>query len=291
MRFAVDLRGAGVNRFVRADVSLGMTSRLLPSLVFCLGAIGLGAIAPPVHAGSGTDPLGCDETVHDPEGLLDVDELNPSIAQTADFLNADVRVRVEPTLDGGIDERIEQLRRQCAGWDRNGQLADDLVVVMFSPTERENGIFFGDASANAPDVRWDEATDAMIPYLRSGDYTDAVSAALREMRDVSTVTSSGSSSDADDDDGGGRGGVVLVVIVLVVFAIIGVMTKVRRVASGEEGLFDSSDDESQGWMSSSGSRRRSSFGFGGSRRSGGSSRSSSRSSGSRRRAGGGSKKW
>jgi len=279
-----------VNRFVRADVSLGMTSRLLPSLVFCLGAIGLGAIAQPVHAGSGTDPLGCDETVHDPEGVLDRDELNAPIAQTADYLNADLRIRVEPTLDGGIDERIEQLRRQCSGWDRNGQLADDLVVVMFSPTERENGIFFGDASANAPDVRWDEATDAMIPYLRSGDYTDAVSAALREMRDVSTGTSSGSSSDRDD--GGGSGGIVLVVIVLVVFAMIGVMTKVRRVASGEEGLFDSSDDESQGWMSSSsGSRRRSSFGFGGSRRSGGSSRSSSRSSGSRRSAGGGSKKW
>ncbi len=280
-----------MNRFGRANVSFCMTSRVLRSLAFCLGVIGLGAIAQPVHAGSGTDPLGCDETVHDPDGVLDVDELNPSIAQTADFLNADVRVRVEPTLDGGIDERIDQLRRQGAGWDRNGQLADDLVVVMFSPTERENGIFFGDASANAPDVRWDEATDAMIPYLRSGDYTDAVSAALREMRDVSTVTSSGSSSDADDDDGGGSGGVVLVVIVLVVFAIIGVMTKVRRGASGEEGLFDSSDNESQGWMSSSGSRRRSSFGFGGSRRSGGSSRSSSRSSGSRRRAGGGSKKW
>lgn len=277
-----------MNRFLRASVSLGMTSRVLRSLAFCLGAIGLGAIAQPVHAGSGTDPLGCDEIVHDPDGVLDVDELNPSIAQTADFLNADVRVRVEPTLDGGIDERIEQLRRQCAGWDRNGQLADDLVVVMFSPTERENGIYFGDSSSDAPDVRWDEATDAMIPDLRSGDYTDAVSAALREMRDVSIVTSSGSSSDADDD-GGGSGGVLLVVMVLVVFAIIGVM---RRVASGEEGLFDSSDDESQGWMSSSsGSRRRSSFGFGGSRRSGGSSRSSSRSSGSRRSAGGGSKKW
>lgn len=279
-----------MNRFVRADVSLGMTSRVLHSLVFCLGAVGMVAVALPVHAGSGTDPLGCDETVHDPDGVLDRDELNAPIAQTADYLNADLRIRVEPTLDGGIDERIEQLRRQCSGWDRNGQLADDLVVVMFSPTERENGIYFGDSSADAPDVRWDEATDAMIPYLRSGDYTDAVSAALREMRDVSTGTLSGSSSDRDD--GGGSGGVVLVVIVLVIFAMIGVMTKVRRVASGEKGLFDSSDDESQGWMSSSsGSRRRSSFGFGGSRRSGGSSRSSSRSSGSRRRAGGGSKKW
>ena len=47
-----------MNRFVRANVSLCMTSRVLRSLAFCLGVIGLGAIAQPVHAGSGTDPLG-----------------------------------------------------------------------------------------------------------------------------------------------------------------------------------------------------------------------------------------
>lgn len=270
-----------------------MTSRALRSLAISLGVVGLVALAQPAHAGSGTDLLGCDETVHDPDGVLDVGELTPLIERTAAFLDADLRVRVEPTLDGGIDERIDQLRRQCAGWDENGQLADDMVVVMFSPTERENGIYFGDSRGDAPNVAWDEATDAMIPSLRAGEYTEAVAAALRELRESPTTSSSSSS-----DDGGSDSNAGLIVLGLVAVVAIVVVSAVRRLGDGSQGFLESFGDESaddgddgQGWLSSSSRRRRSSFGFGGSRRSGGSSRSSSRSSSSRRRAGGGSKKW
>lgn len=261
------------------------------SLAFSFGVVGVVALAQPVDAGSGTDLLGCNETVHDPDGVLDVDALNADITQTAAYLDADLRIRVEPTLDGGIDQRVDQLRRQCEGWDQGGQLADDLVVVMFSPTERENGVFYGDSSGTAPDIDWDAATDAMIPGLRSGDYTGAVDAALSEMRSAPSVSSSGS---AADDDGGSNGGTVLVILALVVVGIVFVASKLRSMASGGgDGFFDTDgSDDGQGWLSDSSSRRRrSSFSFGSSRRSSSSSRSSSRSSGSRRRAGGGSKKW
>ena len=282
-----------MNQFDRALVTSSMTSRALRSFAVSLGVLGLAALAQPVHAGSTTDPLGCSETVHDPDGVLDIEVLNAQIERTATFLDADLRVRVEPTLDGGIDERIDQLRRQCTGWDENGQLADDLVVVMFSPTERENGIFFGDSSDEAPDVAWDEATDAMIPHLRTGDYTDAVDAALHTLREAPSTSSASSSNGSGSDSNGG-----LIVVVLIALAAFVVVSAVRRMRSGS-GFFESLGDEyaddgddGQGWLSNSSSRRRrSSFGFGGSRRSGGSSRSSSRSSGSRRSAGGGSKKW
>lgn len=236
--------------------------------------------------------LGCEELVYDPDGLIDRNELDPLIARTAATLDADLRIRVEASLDGGLDQRIDQLRRQCARWDGgDGELADDLVVVMFSPAERENAIFFGDSSDSAPDVRWDEATDAMIPHLQDGAYTEAVDAALRELRDVSS-----SSGPASRDDGGSSGGgVILMVLALVAALGIGLFNKFHRATSGG-GDFGGGDDHvdgdsGSGWFSgNSTSRRRRSFAFGGAARR---SRSSSRRSGSRgsRRAGGGSKKW
>lgn len=268
-----------------------------------LALVGTLAFALPAAAASDTrsaDLLGCDEIVHDPDGLLDDVELEPLIERAAATLGADVRIRGEPSLDGGLDERIDQLRRQCDGWDNgDGELADDMVVVLFSVAERENSIFYGAAQGPALENRWNAATDAMIPHLRSGDYTGAVDAALVGITSDPVASSSGSGSgtnDDDDDSNGSNGGVILAVIVLVAVAGIGVISKLRRVATGEEGRLEGSDDDvdsdERGWFSSGSSRqRRSSFGFGSSSRR--SSRSSSGRSSSRgsRRSGGGTKKW
>jgi hypothetical protein len=54
------------------------------------------------------------------------------VLQPASTLQTDVWVRAEPTLDGGLDARMQQLRRQCPGWEVGGDLRPDLVVVMFS---------------------------------------------------------------------------------------------------------------------------------------------------------------
>ncbi len=61
-----------------------MSSSSSRVLAFGLGVLGLAAFAQPVHAGSASnaDALGCDERVHDPEGVLDVDELNSDILRT-----------------------------------------------------------------------------------------------------------------------------------------------------------------------------------------------------------------
>jgi len=263
--------------------------------------LGVCGLASPLPAEAGTaDPLGCSDVVHDPDALLDPDQLGSDIERTADWLDADLRVRVEPSLDGGLDQRIDQLRRQCPGWDGgDGQLADDLVVMMFSPTERENAVFFGDSSGGAPEVRWDEATEAMIPGLRDGDYTGAVEAGLTELRSGASLSPSSATDDAADE-GGSKAGLVLAIIALVAVVGFTMASRLGRESGGGAGLLSDSaedaPDEASGWFSSgrSGSRGRS-LGLGwASRRAFRSSTrrpSSSRRSGRSRRAGGGSKKW
>lgn len=259
--------------------------------------VGALCLANPAGAATGSaDLLGCDETVHDPDGVLDLDQLRADIEWTAAWLDADLRVRVEPGLDGGLDERIDQLRRQCPGWDSgDGRLADDLVVLMFSPAERENAIFFGDSTGPAPTVRWDEATDVMIPHLRDGDYTGAVKAGLAELRAVAASVSTSSSTDVDDE--GSKAGLVLAIIALVAVVGFSAISKLSRNPEGWEDLSAGSDEDpdssATGWFGGGSSRpRRRSFGFGSaSRRSAGSSTRRSNSSRSSRRAGGGSKKW
>jgi uncharacterized membrane protein YgcG len=231
------------------------------------------------HAGA--DSLGCGAIVHDPEGLLDRDRLEPVIGSVATQLGGDVRVRVEGTLDGGLDRRIDQLVEQCPGWQDTDtdELADDLVVVTFSADERENSIFYGADLGVELEGRWDAATDAMIPALRAGDYTDAVIAGLRGLtRDpLGSTTSIDESSDGD----GVRGAVIFWVLLLAAAVVLSYVAKRQGWTSGGNGSWDDSR------------RRRSSFrsfgSFGsGSRSSGGSSR---RSGGGSPRAGGGSKKW
>jgi uncharacterized membrane protein YgcG len=250
-----------------------------------LAAIALGAAT--THAGA--DSLGCDATVHDPEELLDRDRLDPIISSVASQIGGDVRVRVEGTLDGGLDRRIDQLVEQCPGWHDadTDELADDMVVVTFSADERENSIFYGADLGPELEDRWDAATDAMIPALRTGDYTDAVIAGLRGLTQ-DPIGSTSSSDESSDGSGGVPGEVIFWGIVLAAIVVLSYVAKQQGWSSGSGSSWDDGDDVSTGWLG--GGRRRSSFRSFGSR-SRSSSGSSRRSGGGSRRAGGGSKKW
>jgi uncharacterized membrane protein YgcG len=245
----------------------------------------LAGLAPSTSAAaSAADPLGCDAPIYDPERVLDHDEIEPARAATARALAADVRVRVERAVDGDLDARIEQLREQCAGWSSGRELADDLVVVIYSAAEREAGIYYGEGEGPALNDRWEPAVDAMIEEFRAGDFSAGVSAGLVQLRhDPGTTT--GTSSSSSSGGTGFAGGTVLLIVAMIGLAVYGMY---RRHTLGERSDGWSSDDSSysrrRNW--SSGSRTRRSFSS--SRRSSRSSRS--RSSGGRR-SGGGSKRW
>lgn len=258
-------------------------------------------------ASANADPLDCSAIVHDPAAILDREALDPVVQTVSARLDADVRVRVEGTLDSGLDRRIDQLVAQCPGWqdDDTAELADDMVIISFSVSERENSIYYGADLGPELEGRWDAATDAMIPGLRAGDYTDAVVAGLRGLtRDP--VTSSGSSSgapfgassasdDSRDDTGGGvPGEVVFWLVVIGLVIVLSIVAKQQGwSAAGEDGWAGDDDGGTTSWFGGGSGRRRSSFrSFSSSRsRSRSSGGGSRRSSGGSRRAGGGTKKW
>lgn len=260
-----------------------------PRLLVPLATVALAAMAPSSvgAAPTGPDPLGCDATIHDPDSVLDADELQPAIDRAARTLDGDVRIRVESTVDGDLEARLDQLVRQCSGWDAgDGELADDMVVVMFSTTEREASVFYGADQGPELESRWEPAVDAMIEEFRGDDYNAGVEAGLRRLTSSTSTSVGTSSGDRDNDTGFPTGWLVVGGLVLAALAIYG---KVKGYTSGG---YDDDTYADSGWYGRRRRRRGSLFGgssFGSSRRSSSSrSRSSSRGS---RRAGGGSKKW
>lgn len=227
------------------------------------------------------DPLGCAATVFDPADHVDEASLTPLVDSTARSLGAELHVRVEGVVDGGLDDRLGQVVAQCPGWDDGaGDLADDLIVVIFSPTERESAVYYGSDHADLLEDRWESVVDAMTIDLRAGDYDEAIEVAMSRLDSEAL----GSSAPADDGDSASSSdfpfGWVLLLIGIV---IAGTIYRWYRgdAAGGDDG---SGSSGGSSWhrrsFSSSGSSRR--------RSGGGGRRSSSRSSG---RAGGGSKKW
>ena len=230
------------------------------------------------------DPLGCTELVHDPSGELDVGAVTAVATQTAEVLGADVHVRAERDLDGGLDARMAQLEAQCPTWVSGTERAPDLVVVMYSSTEREASVFYGGAQSYALEYRWEHAVDEMGPRFADGDYTGGVVAGLDALREDAPVTYTPSYSPtefADDDLSPPSQGVPPVVwLGLAALVLVAVVRVAQYMSTGEwdSGGADDDDDGGSSWSSSrrSSSRRSSSSS---SRR----SFSSSRSSGSRSR--------
>ena len=236
--------------------------------------------APGIASASAGDPLGCSPAVFDPGDDVDAAALAPLIDAAERTLDAEIQVRVEQVVDGGLDDRIGQLVAQCPGWEEGtNELADDRIVVMFSPTERESALYYGANHADTLDDGWESVVDAMTSDLRAGDYDGAAEAAMRRLRAVTAE----SSTSAADDSGPGfpTGWLVLIGAV----GIVGVIYQLYRGGTAGEGTDGGSE-----WNSGSSGRQRSFSSWSSSRSSssGGGGRSSSRSSG---RAGGGSKKW
>jgi hypothetical protein len=262
--------------------------------------IGLVAIAPVPAVASTGDPLGCEQAVFDPDGVLGA-EVERAARTTGASLGADVHVRVERSVDGQLADRMAQLEAQCDGWSVDGERAPDLVVVMYTTLEREASIFYGADQGPGLEPVWESAIDAMIERFRDGDETGGVLDGLTVLRtgEVDVAAGGGTDRDDADDDVGGRGGGVPPGVVLAGVAVAGLVVyqlAVKGRAGGD--LTDDDDGAGDGsggrWRSSS---RRRAVGFGAlasSRR-----RSSSRSSSSRRssrrsgsrRSGGGSKRW
>jgi hypothetical protein len=161
-----------------------------------------------------------------------------------------------------------------------GELDDELIVVTFSPLERESAVYYGGDHADVLEDGWESVVDAMTSDLRASDYEGAVNAAMLRLRSEAASSSS-------DRSGGVGGSDFPIGWVLVLVGIAAAFATYEAFKRGN-GDYAGEDED---WFGGSSSRRRSfrSWSSSGSRRSsGGGSRSSSRSS---ERAGGGSKKW
>ena len=95
-------------------------------------------------------------------------------------------MRAERDLDGGLDARMRQLEAQCPGWWTGIDRAPNLVVVMYSSTEREASVFYGAAVSHGVQYRWEHAVDEMGERFRTGDYTGGVLAGLDALQARST---------------------------------------------------------------------------------------------------------
>lgn len=141
---------------------------LLVSIGICVGG-----------GAAGAQDLGCDEVVRDPGGVLD-DRIAVEAAATdlAATHALRVRVRVEPSLDGGVNARMAQLESICPGWAPNGLRAEDIFVVMVAPAERQTGVYYG-AKSNALDGLWESVqTDVMNPNFKAGSYAQGLTDGL-----------------------------------------------------------------------------------------------------------------
>jgi uncharacterized membrane protein YgcG len=247
--------------------------------------IALAAVAAP------PDPLGCDAPLFDPDGTLDPAQVDPAIDRVASRLGAEVRVRVERTLDAGLDARMAQLEAQCPDWTVAGERDPDLVVVMYSAQEREAAVYYGADQSLVLDARWEPAVDAMIAEFRDGRFTEGVVDGLTALTTPALAMPIDSVEPLQPSElpavggtGGGTGfptGFILVFVL--VLAVVAALNVARYLKTGEWGDASASGHRHRSFGSFGGSR---SFGsFGGSRS------SSSRGSGSSGRAGGGSKRW
>ena len=225
--------------------------------------------------------------MHDPSGELDVGAVTVAAGQAAQTLGADLHVRAERDLDGGLDARMAQLESQCPTWWAGTDRAPELVVVMYSSTDREASVFYGPGQSAALEFRWEHAVDEMGARFADGDYTAGVVAGLDALReDAPSAYEPTSSPTRYDDDSTSSSGVPaavwLLVIALVVVAAVRVASFLR---SGEWSTADDDADGSGGYTSR---RRTSSWSSSTSRRS---SSSTGTSTSRSRRSGGGTKSW
>ena len=84
---------------------------------------------------------------------------------------------------------MAQLEAQCPTWMSGGERDPDLVVVMYSASEREASVFYGAEQADALESRWEHAVDSMGAEFAAGDFTDGVLAGLDALEEAAPTSS------------------------------------------------------------------------------------------------------
>ena len=196
---------------------------------------------------------------------------------------ADVHVRAEGAVDGGLDARMAQLQAQCPTWVAGPDRARTSSWSCTPRAEREASVFYGAGQADALELRWEHAVDTMGPRFAAGDYTGGVLTGLDVLGVDPPVAYTPTFSPTSYDDVGretSSAGVPPVIwIGLVVLVVVAAVRVAQFVSTGQ--WDDDGDDDasgSSGWTSSS-SRR--SWSSAGRRRSSSSSAPAHRAGGAR----------
>jgi len=130
---------------------------------------------------------GVDETpVIDGAGIFgaDLDDVEAAVA-ALEQKGADVRVRTITTYSpyANLDQYQLQLEDDSPSWQgQDGNIKNNLIVLIISFNERESGIWYGDVWDDALDDNWLRIqTDTMYPHFIQGDYSAGVIAGLNEI--------------------------------------------------------------------------------------------------------------
>ena len=133
---------------------------------------------PPTTVPGTVDPLGCTAIVHDPAGELDAAAVTAAPSRPPACSAPISTCGPSATSTAASTRRMAQLEAQCPTWWAGTDRAEDLVVVMYSSTEREASVFYGPGQSDVLEFRWEHAVDEMGPRFADGDYTAGVVAGL-----------------------------------------------------------------------------------------------------------------
>jgi hypothetical protein len=180
----------------------------------------------------------CDQVVVDRSGTIaDPAALTERARATGEALDAEVRVRVEASVEGGDVDRYEAgLGAACPAWRDGDARADDLLVIVVATADRKTGVYYGRDLADELRNRYLTVQhDTMNPRFQQGDFTGGIDAGLAELG-------------ADKGAGSTSGLVTIVIVALLGLVVAGVVIGVIVVANrhgGGEGA-DQGDDEGDG---------------------------------------------
>ncbi len=99
---------------------------------------------------------------------------------------ADVRVRTITSFGayGNLDQYELQLEQRSPSWiGQNGDIKNNLIVLIISLEERETGLYYGEIWTNVLDDNWNRIqSDIMHPLFKDGDYAGGVIQGLKEIQ-------------------------------------------------------------------------------------------------------------
>jgi uncharacterized membrane protein YgcG len=99
---------------------------------------------------------------------------------------AEVRVRTITSYGsaGNLDVYEAQLEQRSPSWlGRDGNMKNNLIVIIISVQERQTGLYYGAHWENALNDRWIRIqTDVMNPLFREGDYAGGTTRGLLEIQ-------------------------------------------------------------------------------------------------------------